>query len=270
VFVKSDKKRQADMAKSLALLWGSHSHAGRSGLTLKAIITTAMEIADREGLDALSMRKVADQLGVGTMTLYSHLPGKHELVELMFDAACGELYASVEEPSQQGKWQDGLRFIARQNWNLYGRHPWLLQYTTSRPALGPHIMLKYEAELRPLDGIGLSDLEMDGVLTLVISHVEGCARMRATMQQTVQDTGMSDVEWWVNSEPILSQIMSQMVDPTRFPVAGRVGSSAGEAFQATSSPEHALDFGMERILAGVAELVESKRATSAPRPKPTA
>jgi hypothetical protein len=74
------------------------------------------------------------------------------------------------------------------------------------------------------------------------------------MERTQQDTGMSDAEWWVSNEPILAQ----MIDPNPFPVATRVGSSTGEAFQAASSPEHALAFGLERILAGVTELVERK------------
>jgi hypothetical protein len=185
------------------------------------------------------------------MTLYTHVPGKGELVELMFDTVYGELYESVEVPSQQGEWRDALRYVAKQNWELYRRHPWMLHLTSGRPVLGPHAMLKYEAELRPLDNLGLSDVEMDAVLTLVISHVEGCARVQANVERTQQDTGMSDAEWWVNNEPILAKI----IDPTHFPVASRVGSTTGEAFQAPSSPEYALVFGLERIVAGVAELI---------------
>ncbi len=201
------------------------------------------------------MRNVAERLGVGTMSLYTHVPGKSELVELMFDTVFGELYESAERPSQQrGGWQDALRFIAKQNWALYRRHTWMLQLTTGRPVLGPHALLKYEAELRPLDHLGLSDVAMDAVLTLVLTHVEGCARAQANIERAQQDTGMSDAEWWVSNEPILAR----MIDSSRFPLASRVGSSTGEAFQAASSPEHALEFGLERILAGVAELIVMK------------
>jgi hypothetical protein len=172
----------------------------------------------------------------------------------MFDSAYGELYEDVTTPSQQGEWRDALRYIAEQNWKLYRSHPWMLQLTTGRPVLGPHAMLKYEAELRPLDNLGLSDVEMDAVLTLLISHVEGCARSQVNLERTQRDTGMSDAEWWVSNEPILAKI----IDTNRFPVAARVGSSTGEAFQAASSPEHALAFGLERILAGITELMEEK------------
>src|SRR5215469_15961521 len=153
-----------DPARSLALLWGSQTEAGRSGLTLKAIITAAIAIADTDGVEALSMRNVAERLGVGTMSLYTHVPSKADLIDLMFDTAYGELYTSVESPSQQsGGWRGALEFIARQNWDLYHRHPWMLQAATGRSILGPHAALKYEAELRPLDQLGLSDVEMDAV-----------------------------------------------------------------------------------------------------------
>lgn len=238
--------------RRIALLWGSHTEPGRSGLTVKAIVDAAIEIADTEGADALSMRNVAERLDVGTMSLYTHVPGKTELIDLMFDAAYGELYAHVDEPSQQANdWRDALRFIAQRNWELYLRHPWMLHITPGRPVLGPHSSLKYEAELRPLDGIGLTDLEMDGTLTLILTHVEGCARARVMIDQTQRETGMTDTEWWVKESPLLDQV----VDSTLFPVATRVGTAAGMAYQATTNPENTFTFGLERILVGIAELV---------------
>lgn len=253
--MNSKKRSSPDPARSLALLWGSQTNAGRSGLTLKAIVTAAIDIADTGGLDALSMRNVAEQLGVGTMSLYTHVPGKSELIDLMLDTAYGQLYEGVEEPSQQpGGWRTALRFIAQRNWELYRRHPWMLQITTGRPVLGPRASLKYEAELRPLDKLGLSDVEMDATLTLILSHVEGCARAQASLEQTQRDTGLTDAEWWVIHAPLLDKI----IDPTLFPVATRVGTSAGQAYQGASSPEYAFSFGMERILAGISELVSGK------------
>ena len=73
------------------------------------------------------------------------------------------------------------------------------------PAIGPHASLKYEAELRPLDKLGLSDVEMDATLTLVLTHVEGCARPGCLLR-TQRDTGMTDAEWWVTQEPLLKRL----------------------------------------------------------------
>ncbi len=255
--VSPKKQSSADAAQRLALLWSSQTKPGRSGLTLKAIVMAAITLADVEGIEALSMRRVAERLDVGTMSLYTHVPGKGELIDLMLDTVYGELYTRVEEPSQQpGDWQDALRFIAKQNWDLYHRHPWMLQSTPARPVLGPHVSLKYEAELRPLDGLGLSDVEMDAALTLLLTHVEGCARAQAALERTQQDTGLTDVEWWVIQAPL----MEKVVDPNRFPVATRVGTAAGEEYQGASNPEYAFRFGIDRILAGIADLVQAKKS----------
>ncbi|MCE7988778.1 MAG: TetR/AcrR family transcriptional regulator [Caldilinea sp. CFX5] len=242
--------------RRLALLWGSQSEEGRSGLTIKAIVAAALTIADEQGLTALSMRAVADRLDAGVMSLYTYIPSKEMLLDLMIDSACSEVYASVDEPSQQpGGWLGALRFIAQRNWDLYQKHPWLLQANTGRPVIGPHTSRKYEAELRPLDGIGLTDVEMDATLTLVLTHVEGCARTLANLMRTQQDSGMTDSEWWVTQAPLLDKL----IDPVHFPVATRVGTAAGEEFQATANPHYLFTFGLERILAGVAELVANKR-----------
>ncbi|MDP9845404.1 TetR/AcrR family transcriptional regulator [Streptosporangium lutulentum] len=252
------KASDADPARSLVLLWSSHSKPGRSGLTVRSIVLAAIELADAEGVEAVSMRQVADRLEVGTMSLYTHVPGKAELTDLMIDTAFGELYPDVDAPSgQPGGWRGALEFIATRNWDLYQRHPWMLHLVSGRPVLGPNASLKYEAELRPLDGIGLSDVEMDSVLALILTHVEGTARLQATMARTQRDTGMTDAEWWVSTAPLLDKVM----DGSRFPVASRVGQSAGEAHQAVSDPAHALDFGLARILDGVTALIAGRERT---------
>ncbi|MFI7537452.1 TetR/AcrR family transcriptional regulator [Streptosporangium sp. NPDC049376] len=248
-------RKGADPARSLALLWRAHGRPGRSGLTIRAIVEAAVELADTEGIEAVSMRQVAERLRVGTMSLYTHVPGKTELVDLMVDTAYGRLYDDVDAPSAQpGGWRGALRFVAARNWDLYLRHPWMLQVTGGRPALGPNAVLKYEAELRPLDGIGLTDLEMDAVLTLVLTHVEGTARTRASLEEARRDSGLTDDEWWVANAPLLDKV----ADESRFPVASRVGQAAGQEYDAPADPEVALTFGLDRILDGVATLITGR------------
>jgi AcrR family transcriptional regulator len=253
----SRKNDEANAARILALLWGPQSKPGRSGLTVRAIVAAAVELADAEGLEALSMRQVADRLDVGAMSLYTYVPGKVELTYLMIDTVYGELYADVEEPSQQpGGWRGALEFIAARNWRLYQRHPWLLRLVGTRPVLGPNTSRKYEAELRPLDNLGLSDVEMDSVLALLLTHVEGTARAQANLDQTQRDSGMTDAEWWVVNAPLLAGVL----DARLFPVSSRVGQTAGQTHQAAASPAHAFTFGLERILDGVALLVARRQA----------
>jgi hypothetical protein len=124
--------------------------------------------------------------------------------------------------------------------------------------MGPHVSRNYEAELRPLDGIGLTDIEMDDTLTLVLSHVSSLARTRLLQHSAQQESGQTDLEWWVSTAPLLESVMSGQ----RFPVAGRVGQAAGMAHQAVTDPEHALAFGLDRILDGVEVLISKRQLES--------
>jgi AcrR family transcriptional regulator len=249
-----------DPARSLALLWRSDLPAarrGRSELGVDAIVRAAVELADADGLAALSMRRVAERLGVGTMSLYTHVPGKAELLDLMLDTAYGEL--PVSEQSVSGGpatgdppgWRDRLAAMARANWALYQRHPWLLQVATSRPPLGPHATAKYERELAAVEGLGLTDVEMDSVVTLVNSYVHGAARGAVDAAEAARRTGVSDEQWWSAHAPLLARVL----DPRRFPVATRVGAAVGDQFQTAYQPDHAFEFGLARVLDGVSALL---------------
>ncbi len=217
---------------------------------MRTIVTAATEIADAQGLEAVTMRKVAEHLQAGTMSLYTHVPGKSELTELMVDAALGELYADLDEPARQGDWRAGMEFVAKRNWEMYLKHPWLMQASSARPNLGPNAVRKYEAELRPLDGIGLSDLDMDGALSLVLGHVDSQARLQISLAQARKD--QSDWDWWEEQAPILERLMTGM----SLPVADRVGTASSEHYQGAAGPEHVLAFGLGRILDGIEQLLK--------------
>jgi AcrR family transcriptional regulator len=255
--VAGRKAAAPDPARSLALLWGSHTKPGRSGLTVRAIVEAAIALADASGLAALSMRTVAERLEVGTMSLYTHVPGKGELTDLMFDHVYGGLYADDDEPARQpGGWRGALEFIARRNWDVLVAHPWIHEVPTMRTALGPNITRKYEVELRPLDGLGLTDVEMDSALALVLSHVQGTARAGAEQLRTQRESGLTDEEWWRQISPTLTTVMSG----SHFPLAGRVGTAVGEHFQSAMDPAHALTFGLTTILDGLAQLIDRRSA----------
>lgn len=250
------RKSATDPTRSLGLLWGSPARPGRSGLTVAAIVTSAVELADAEGLDAVSMRRVAERLGVGTMSLYTHVPTKTDLTELMMDATLGQLYEDPDQPATAtGGWRGALTLVAERNWGLYRAHPWLLDVGAARPVLGPHTTAKYEAELRPLDGLGLSEVEMDSVLALVLTHVAGTARALVDVERTRRDSGLTDAQWW----SVVGPVLDRLVDRHRYPVATRVGEAAAVQYDAASDPVHALSFGLDRILDGVAALVDSRR-----------
>ena len=154
-----------DPARTLQLLWRDPAavprHGPRQGLTIDAVVDAATEIADAEGLDAVTMRRVAQALSVVPMTLYTYVPGKAELLDLMLDAA----YAGMARTDTSGQpWRQRLAAIAAENRALFEVHPWAAAVSTIRPPLGPGQMAKYEHELSAFDGLGLDDVTVDDCL----------------------------------------------------------------------------------------------------------
>ena len=241
-----------DPRRSLDLLWRARTpptKGPKPRLDLDQIVKAAMDVADADGLATLSMRKVAEQLSVGTMSLYTYVPGKAELIDLMLDQAVAGPNEHVE-----GTWRERLERIAHENWWRYHRHPWLLEITMVRPVLGPNVIARYDHELEAVDGIGLTDVEMDAVVSLIAGHVEGAARRALEAAHAERSTGQSDEAWWAERAPLLERL----VEPERYPTAGRVGQAAGGEHNAAYAPEHSFEFGLERILDGVQALVDGR------------
>ncbi|WP_246099871.1 TetR/AcrR family transcriptional regulator [Tessaracoccus rhinocerotis] len=245
-----DHTGRGDPLQSLQLLWRTHTKTGRSGLSLDAIVDAAVALASEGGTDSLSMRKLADRLHVGAMSLYAYVPGKAELIDLMVDRVNGQVYEDPDAVPEDGPWRQAIEVVAARNRDLLARHRWLLGVDESRPALGPGTLTKYDVELATLAGTGLDDVEIDLVLTLVLQHVRSTARLSGA--ETNVDT--SEGEWWSTAGPLLAAL----VDPTRFPHATRVGTAAGEEFQAATDPRRTYDFGLAIILDGVEQLIERK------------
>jgi AcrR family transcriptional regulator len=245
-----------DPVRSMELLWSSDDGAvpkrgPRPKLRMADVVRKAIDLADHSGLAALSMRKLADELGVTAMSLYTYVPGKGELLDLMTDAVCAE--TARPEPGNRS-WRDRLTQIAHENWALYRRHPWLLQVATNRPVLGPNLIAKYDYELRAVEGLGLTDVEMDMTIALLADFVHGSVRAALNQAQAKAHTGMTELEWWEKFQPLLAKVF----DADRFPTATRVGAAAGEEFQAAAAPERTFAFGLERLLDGVEALVHTR------------
>jgi AcrR family transcriptional regulator len=246
-----------DPKRSMELLWGTREpprRGPRPRLTVAQIIGTAVRIADAEGLAALSMRRVGEELGVTAMSLYTYVPSKAELVDVMLDTVLGE----VEPTDRPGAgWRERLELVARQNWELFRRHPWMLQVSMSRPVLGPNLVARYDYELRAVEGVGLSDVDMDLVVTLVSNYVRGAVRTALEAAEAERRTGMSEDEWWAAYAPLLERVF----DGGAYPVAARVGAAAGEEYQSAIAPERAFEFGLQRVLDGIGAYIDFRRSS---------
>ena len=254
--IPSARTGAGDPARTLQLLWRDPAaiprHGPRQALTVGQVVAAATGLADAEGLDAVTMRRVASNLGVVPMTLYTYVPGKAELLDLMLDAA----YQRMPRADTAGQpWQQRVTTVAAENRALFETHPWAAAISTARPPLGPGLIAKYEHELSAFDGLGLDDIQMDAALTHVLAFVQAWARAAADTQATRRDTAMDDEQWWAASEPVLRKVL----DPAAYPLAVRVGTAAGTAHRAAYDPRHAYDFGLQIILGGLAALIGSRR-----------
>jgi AcrR family transcriptional regulator len=243
-----------DPARTLALLWRLDQPPRRGperGLDLDTIVGTATALADRAGLEAVTMRRLARELGVATMSLYTYIPGKDELIDLMVDAA----YQRMPRADTTGQpWRQRLVTIADNNRALYLAHPWAATVSTLRPALGPGLMAKYEHELAALEGLGLTDLEMDDALTYLLSFVQANARAANDARAAQLASAMDDRQWWAANAPLLARI----VDERAHPLAARVGNAAGAAHGSAYDPDHAYRFGLDRVLDGLAAIIDPR------------
>lgn len=234
-----------DPARTVALLWRHHTAAGtgprrgpRPALTVDAVVRAGTAVADAQGWEALTMRRLAAELGVGAMTLYHYVPGKDELLDLMLDAA----YLAMDRTDTTGRgWRARLVAVAAENRALFGAHPWAAQVTTTRPPLGPGQMTKYEHELRALDGLGLDDLDTDAALAHLLAFVADHARHRLAAAPG------DDRDWWDRAGPALAAVL----DPADFPTAARIGTAVGEAGGSAADPDRAWAFGLEVVLDGL-------------------
>ena len=241
-----------DPRRTIELLWGvrRRRRGPRPSLTGEQIVATAIELADRDGLGGLSMRRLADELGITAMSLYGYVPSKAELLDVMSDRAYGEI-TSRGDPA--APWQTRLAALAGRHWALLLSHPWLLQIAASRPLLGPNVTALYDAELAAVDGLGLTDIDMDLIVSLLDDYVRGAARGAVEAAEAQDRTGTSDQQWWEAYGPLLAEVL----DPARYPTAVRVGSAAGAEYDAAHDPARSFEFGLPRIIDGISAFINA-------------
>ena len=234
---------QNPLGKSLELLWeglpGSEK-GPRPKLTLEQVVQTGIDLADAEGLEALSMRKLAQRLGVGTMSLYRYVPAKKELLDLMLDAIVGPSQERLE--AAENGWREFLTTTARQARRLYLEHPWMLQANWSRPVLGPNSVADLELTMKGIADARLSDQAKMNAVTSVESFVMGSARQELLWANAATEQGITDEEFWASQLPTLIRAM----ESGKYPVMAELDE---DIFDATW--DDGFEFGLQLILDGI-------------------
>ncbi|WP_285779332.1 GntR family transcriptional regulator [Microtetraspora sp. NBRC 13810] len=215
----------------------------RRALSRGRVLRTAIAIADVEGLDAVSMRRLAAELGVGPMSLYRHVANKDELVTQMVDEAFGE--PDLPVPGPEG-WRAKLELISREQWELCRRHLWLPRAISfTRPLLAPNMVAHTEWTLRALDGLGLPmTTRLREALTLH-ALVATVALSMADEAEAEQETGVTLDRWWLARR----RHAGELLDGERFPLLATVPE------ETVSDLDGLFEYGLARHLDGFAALL---------------
>ncbi len=228
------------------LLWGTPGRPTRGpkpGLSLDGIVRAAIKIADAEGIQAVSMQRVAGEFGFTTMSLYRYVPGKNELIDLMIDTAVG---TPPDLGAVPGGWRPRLREWAHQTAAVFQRHPWFLATATQR-TMGPNQLGWLECAVAALAESGLTGEPLVESVLLVNGHVRSTAPFLAP--GGAQEAGTAQ---WAEA---LVGLMRTHRD--RFPALNRAIDAGAFGPPAAGQPDGALDFGLDRIFDGIETLIST-------------
>jgi len=228
---------------SIELAWGRREKGTRGpkpGLTLDRIVAAGVKVAMTQGIGALSMTRVAAELGVGTMSLYRYVTAKDELLTLMVDSALG----SPPDPAPGADWRAGLTRWALGVRSAYQRHPWSLRVPISAPPLGPNNVAWLESALSALGATPLSEQQKLSTVLLV----SGFVRNDATL-----DLDLAAGAGGEQVMPGYARMLAALIEGGDFPALA--DALASGALEDEDDPDSEFYFGLERILDGVAELI---------------
>lgn len=216
----------------------------RRAPSVERFVTRAVAIADAEGVDAVSMRRVAKDLGSGTASLYRYIAGRDELLDLMIDAVQGE----DAPPGPSGDWHADLASFARRLRGVLLRHPWLGGELTGRPALGPNSLRQYDAVLGSVEPL-TSDATLAAVaVDTVTAYVLGAVGGEIAELQASRRTGMTEDEWRASVGPYIREV----VEGGEYPHFARRVVEADDL-----PPEHGFEVGLACVLDGLAARIPS-------------
>ena len=216
---------------------------------LDRIVDAAIDLADRDGLEALSMRRLAADLDTGTTTLYRYVTGRDELLELMVDAVNrgGGEEGDLARPT--AGWRDGLRRVAHGARSRLLAHPWLASQLLTRPTIGPNTLRGAEFVISITTDLTGDATTAAAITSTLLAYVQGSAVAELAEREAQRRTGLDEHAWRLTIAPWLRSI----AEDARFPAFAQVVIAADEL-----SFEDRFVFGLERVLDGFERFAEGR------------
>jgi AcrR family transcriptional regulator len=247
-------ENEIELPRAVALAWGvaaSPQRGPKRELSIERIVEAAVEIADADGLSAVSMASIAASLGFTTMSLYRYVSAKEDLILLMQEYGTGLPPATIAAATD---WRQGITAWARESLAAYRAHAWLIDIPVTGPPITPNNLAWMDAALAVLEDTPLSASQRLGVLLLITGHTRWEA---AVWRGQAPGTGGEA------QQAIDAHVFSTLVTEDAFPALHRVVTSGG---MFDDDENEQFRFGLERILDGVQHLIDSGGATGSPDP----
>jgi AcrR family transcriptional regulator len=244
---KSQPTDDLQLPPSLELLWGlreAGSRGPRRGLTLARIVDAGITVAEAEGVGALSMARIAKEVGVGTMSLYRYVASKDELLAAMVDTALG----APPHPAADEDWRAGLTRWAVGVRNAYRSQPWSLRVPISGPPLGPNNVAWLDNALAAMVDTPLSEQDKLSCVLLVSGFVRNDVTLALDFAEAAGGAPQM---------PGYGQLLARLTTAEELPSLHRAIASG--SLDDPDDPDIEFNFGLARILDGIAELMATKR-----------
>jgi AcrR family transcriptional regulator len=212
-------------------------------LDVDDVVRKGIQLADERGLDAASMGGVAKALNVGTMTLYTYVPSKEELLDLMVD----EVLAERQYDPRPAGWREQVELYSEQTRAMFQRHPWLARVSTVRPPVGPGMLAGREYLLATLLPLGLSPRDTNTAALAITTYVDSAAGLEAETLLVERATGQTNEAWWYER----NDLWETYFDVERHPAMTAIWNANGYQDTVAEAAADAYRYGLDRLLDGI-------------------
>jgi AcrR family transcriptional regulator len=248
--------------KTLALLWRNHRQptaddnptdarrrgAGRRpSLTVDDVVRAGIRLADEQGLAAASMGGLAKELGVGTMTLYTYVPAKELLLDLMVDQVLGERELPAPGEPRPDDWRAQVEIYSEQTRAMFQQHLWMSQVSAIRPPVGPGMLAAREYLLSALLGVGLGARETNTAALAVTTYIDSAASHEAESRLVERATGQTNDAWWYER----NDLWETYFDVDQHPAMTTIWNAKGYQSSTREAATDSYRYGLDRLLDGI-------------------